>query len=88
MLNSDAKISDKERKLKQFDGAPVHYCWWWLQICEDFPTDATSAAVTLSVRGCMSLSRGVLAAWNYYVGTHGTHIFARSSPKQYSTKKH
>ena len=31
MLNSDAKISDEERKLKQFDGAPVHFDWWWLQ---------------------------------------------------------
>ena len=65
MLNSDSKISDEERKLKQFDGAPVHFCWWRLQICEDFPTDANSAAVTLSERGCVSLSRGILAAWNY-----------------------
>ena len=65
MLNSDAKISDEERKLKLFDGAPVHYCWWFLQLCEDFPTDATSAAVTLYERGCVSLGRGVLAAWNY-----------------------
>ena len=65
MLNSDSKISDEERKLKQFDGAPVHFCWWWLQICEDFPTDANSAAVTLSERGCVSLGRGILAAWNY-----------------------
>ena len=65
MLNNDAKITEEERHLKLFNGAPVHYCWWYLQLCEDFSTDATSAAVTLYERGCVSLRHGVLAAWNY-----------------------